>query len=36
MHVFELDVSELSEFSNGVMGDLRWDEELDEAHCLGA
>jgi hypothetical protein len=36
MYVFELDITKLTEFGNGVMGDLGRDEELDEAHCLGA
>ncbi len=36
MYVFELDITELTKFRNGVMGDLGRNKELDEAHCLGA
>ena len=36
LYVFELDITELTKFGNGVMGYLGRDKELDEAHCLGA
>ena len=35
LYVFELDITELAKFGNGVMGDLGRDEKLDEAHRLG-
>ena len=36
LYVFELHITELTKFGNGVMCDLCGDEKLDEAHRLGA
>jgi hypothetical protein len=35
-YVFKLDIAQFTEFSHSVVGNLGWNEELDEAHGLGA
>jgi hypothetical protein len=34
--VFKLDVTEFTKFGDGIVSNLSWNEELDEAHRLRA